>query len=152
MEFHRTVRKPVTVSIVPLIDILVTLLFFFIVTMNDYEKKKAKSEVQITLPQSGGLKVLTTKVTRATLSLDREGKAYLEGLPVEDGFLKEYLISNLQERPGLKLAIRVDEACPHGKFIEALGAASEAGYGQDDIVLPVRSSKVVVPEESPGNP
>lgn len=152
MEFHRTVRKPVTVSIVPLIDILVTLLFFFIVTMNDYEKKKAKSEVQITLPQSGGLKVLTTKVTRATLSLDREGKAYLEGLPVEDGFLKEYLISNLQERPGLKLAIRVDEACPHGKFIEALGAASEAGYGQDDIVLPVRSSKVVVPEESPENP
>jgi biopolymer transport protein ExbD len=152
VEFHRTVRKPVTVSIVPLIDILVTLLFFFIVTMNDYEKKKAKSEVQITLPQSGGLKVLTTKVTRATLSLDREGKAYLEGLPVEDGFLKEYLISNLQERPGLKLAIRVDEACPHGKFIEALGAASEAGYGQDDIVLPVRSSKVVVPEESPENP
>lgn len=152
MEFHRTVRKPVTVSIVPLIDILVTLLFFFIVTMNDYEKKKAKSEVQITLPQSGGLKVLTTKVTRATLLLDREGKAYLEGLPVEDGFLKEYLISNLQERPGLKLAIRVDEACPHGKFIEALGAASEAGYGQDDIVLPVRSSKVVVPEESPENP
>ena len=69
-----------------------------------------------------------------------------------DGLLTEYLISNLKERPGLKLALRVDEACPHGKFIEALGAASEAGYGQDDIVLPVKSSKVESPVTTPENP
>ncbi len=152
MEFHRTVRKPATVSIVPLIDILVTLLFFFIVTMKDYEKKKAKPEVQISLPESGGLTVRTTKATRATLTLDRDGKAYLEGVPVVEGYLKEYLISNLKERPGLKLALRVDEACPHGKFIEALGAASDAGYGRDDIVLPVRKSALVPPSTAPANP
>ena len=152
MEFHRTARKPVTVSIVSLIDILVTLLFFFIVTMKDYEKKKAKTEVQITLPQAGGLKVSTTKATRTTLSLDPEGRAFLDGTPVVAGLLKEYLIANLQERPGLKLALRVDEACPHGKFIEALGAASNAGYGKDDIVLPVKPTQVTPPEMAPESP
>ena len=145
MEFHRTARKPATVSIVPLIDILVTLLFFFIVTMKDYEKKKTREEVRISLPEAGGLKVATTKATRTTLSLDREGKAYLDGVEVVEGLLREFLVANLQERPGMKLALRVDEACPHGKFIEALGAASAAGYGRDDIVLPVKKSKVVAP-------
>lgn len=152
MEFQRTARKPVTVSIVPLIDILVTLLFFFIVTMKDYEKKKAKTEVQITLPQAGALKVKTTKASRTTLSLDREGVAVLDGTPVVAGLLKEYLIANLNQNPGLKLALRVDEACPHGKFIEALSAASEAGYGQDDIVLPVRPSQVEPEKIAPENP
>ncbi|MGB0326919.1 MAG: ExbD/TolR family protein [Akkermansiaceae bacterium] len=152
MEFQRTERKPTTISIVPLIDILVTLLFFFIVTMKDYERRKTKSEVQINLPQAGALKVKATKVTRSTLTLDRDGRAFLEGVEVVDGLLTEYLISNLKERPGLKLALRVDEACPHGKFIEALGAASEAGYGQDDIVLPVKSSKVESPVTTPENP
>lgn len=152
MEFHRTERKPATISIVPLIDILVTLLFFFIVTMKDYERRKVKPEVQINLPQAGALKIKATKATRTTLTLDREGKAYLEGVQVVDGLLKEYLISNLEERPGLKLALRVDEACPHGKFIEALGAASAAGYGQDDIVLPVKKSKVEPPETTAESP
>ena len=142
MEFQRTARKPVTVSIVPLIDILVTLLFFFIVTMKDYEKKKARPEVRITLPEAGGLESTTTKVTRSTLTLDGEGQAYLDGTLVVEGLLKGYLVANLKERPGIKLALRVDENCPHGKFMEALGAASEAGYGQDQIVLPVRRSQI----------
>lgn len=148
MEFQRTSRKPVTVSIVPLIDILVTLLFFFIVTMKDYEKKKTRPEVRITLPQAGGLKSQATKVTRTTLTLDEGGRAFLDGTPVVEGLLKQYLVANLKERPGLKLALRVDENCPHGKFMEALGAASAAGYGDDEIVLPVRRSRLEATPDS----
>ena len=80
MEFNRTARKPPTVSIVPLIDILVTLLFFFIVTMkdpDDFEKKKLKPEIQVSLPSAHSMKVTTTKQTRSTLSLGKDGSAEL---------------------------------------------------------------------------
>ena len=136
MEFNRTARKSPTVSIVPLIDILVTLLFFFIVTMkdpDDFEKKKLKPEIQVSLPSAHSMKVTTTKQTRSTLSLGKDGSADLDGTPVLSGLLKEYLIANLKERAGLKLALRVDRECPFEAIIRAHSAAIDAGYSEKEI-------------------
>ena len=140
MEFHRTARKPVTVSIVPLIDILVTLLFFFIVTMRDtedYEKKKLKPEIQVSLPSAHGMQVATTKESRSTLSISKDGETELDGLPVPPGLLKEYLIANLKNRGGLKLAIRGDRGCPWESILYSHSAALEAGYSEKEIYYSV---------------
>ena len=155
MEFNRTARKPPTVSIVPLIDILVTLLFFFIVTMkdpDDFEKKKLKPEIQVSLPSAHSMKVTTTKQTRSTLSLGKDGNAELDGTPVVPGLLKEYLIANLKERAGLKLALRVDKECPFEKILGAHSAAIDAGYSEKEIYYLVekpQSSSSSLPSENP---
>ena len=154
MEFHRTARKPATVSIVPLIDILVTLLFFFIVTMKDpkdFEKKTLKPEIQVSLPSAQSMKV-TTKETRSVLSLSKDGQADLDGTSVVPGLLKEYLIANLKERAGLKLALRVDKECPFQAILKAHSAAIEAGYSEKEIYYLVDRPQSESTQPSPENP
>lgn len=147
MEFYRPQKKPVTVPIVPLIDILVTLLFFFIVTMNDLTEKVPRPEIQVELPSANSLKVKTVSVARSTLTLGNDGSAEIDSLPVPDGLLKEFLMGNLEERPGMKLALRVDKGCPWAKVLEAHSAALDAGYPPEDIFYPVRPPKP--PENEP---
>lgn len=137
MEFYRPKSKTPTVSIVPLIDILVTLLFFFIVTMQDLTEKTPQPETKVALPSAHSLEVKVTEEVRTTLSLSAEGRAELDGLPIPRGLLKEHLVANLQARPGMKLAIRADRACPFEVVLMAHSAALEAGYLQKDIYYPV---------------
>ncbi|MDB4615748.1 biopolymer transporter ExbD, partial [Akkermansiaceae bacterium] len=103
--------------IVPLIDILVTLLFFFIVTMNDMDTKVPTSEMKVSLPTANSLKVSTATAARSVLSLNEAGEAEIDGLPVVRGLLKETLIANRNLRKGLKLVLRADEGCPWGKIL-----------------------------------
>lgn len=149
MEFNRTIRKPVTVSIVPLIDILVTLLFFFIVTMNDLTEKTPRPEIQVSLPSAHSIAVKATDVTRSTLSLGKEGEAELDGLKIPDGLLKEYLVANLSERPGLKLALRVDKGCPWDAILSSHSAALDAGYSEKDIYYLVDPPQAASEEKAP---
>jgi len=155
VEFHRTARKPATVSIVPLIDILVTLLFFFIVTMkdpDDFERKKLKPEIQVSLPSAHSMKVTTTKQTRSTLSLGKDGRAELDGIPVVPGLLKEYLIAKIEESAGLKLALRVDKNCPFQAILRAHSAAIDAGYSEKEIYYLVDKPQSEIPSSTSENP
>jgi len=100
---------------------------------DDFEKKKLKPEIQVSLPSAHSMKVTTTKQTRSTLSLGKDGSADLDGTPVVSGLLKEYLIANLKERAGLKLALRVDRECPFEAILRAHSAAIDAGYSEKEI-------------------
>ncbi|MDA8969079.1 biopolymer transporter ExbD [Akkermansiaceae bacterium] len=124
--------------IVPLIDILVTLLFFFIVTMNDMDTKVPTSEMKVSLPTSNSLKVSTATAARSVLSINEAGEAEIDGLPVVRGLLKETLIANRNLRKGLKLVLRADEGCPWGKILAAHSAAVQAGYGDDELIYRVK--------------
>ncbi|MGJ8696336.1 MAG: ExbD/TolR family protein [Verrucomicrobiaceae bacterium] len=137
MEFYRPKKKPITVPIVSLIDILVTLLFFFIVTMNDLTEKVPRSEMRVSLPTANSLKVKTVMEARTVLSLNKAGEAEIDGLMVVEGFLKETLIANRELRSGLKLVLRADEGCPWGKILAAHSAALQAGYGDNEIIYRV---------------
>ncbi|MGC6426714.1 MAG: ExbD/TolR family protein [Akkermansiaceae bacterium] len=140
MEFYRPTKKPVNVPIVALIDILVCLLFFLIVTQSKMDTKVPRSEMKVTLPTANSMKVNTVTVARTVLSLDPEGNAEIDGLNVIDGFLKETLIANRGQRPGLKLVLRADRDCPWGKILEAHSAAVQAGYGKDEVIYRVTKS------------
>jgi len=139
------------VPIVPLLDILVTLLFFFIVTMNDLTEKVPRSEMKVSLPTANSLKVNTVTVARSVLSLDDSGAAEVDGLPVVRGLLKETLIANRDLRKGLKLVLRADEGCPWGKILEAHSAAVQAGYGDDELIYRVKKPMPPV-EKLPAEP
>ncbi len=100
---------------------------------DDFEKKRLKPEIQVSLPSAHSMKVTTTKQTRSTLSLAKDGSAELDGTQVVPGLLKEYLIANLKERAGLKLALRVDKDCPFQSILKAHSAAIDAGYTEKEI-------------------
>jgi len=129
------------VPIVPLIDILVSLLFFFIVAQRDKEDKQPRPVMKVNLPTANALKVQTISAARSVLSLNSEGAAEIDGLLVPEGFLKEYLVANREQRPNLKLEMRADEGCPWGAVLKAHGAAVQAGYDAREIVNRIRKEQ-----------
>ena len=119
---------------------------------DDFEKKKLKPEIQVSLPSAHSMKVTTTKQTRSTLSLGKDGSADIDGTPVVSGLLKEYLIANLKERAGLKLALRVDRECPFEAILRAHSAAIDAGYSEKEIYYLVerpQSTEAPLSSENP---
>jgi len=106
--------------------------------MNEMERKRPRPVMKVTLPTANSQKVKTITVTRTVLSLDTKGVAEIDGLAVPEGFLTEYLQANREQRPGLKLEMRADEACPWGAVLNAHGAAIKAGYPANEIVNRVR--------------
>lgn len=132
----------------PLIDILVVLLFFFIVMMNDRIEKTPRPEIQVSLPSANAIKSKVTTVQRSTLTIGADGQTELDGIKVISGLLKETLRSNLKVRPGLKLALSVDKNCPWERVLVCHSAAVEAGYPPGDIFYPVRKSTETPSTES----
>jgi len=146
VEFYKPTKKPINVPIVALIDILVCLLFFLIVTQDIKEKH---SEMKVNLPSANSLKVNTVTTKRSVLSLNETGEAEIDGLPIIEGFLKETLIENRKQRLGLKIVLRADRACPWGKILEAHTAAVQAGYGRDEVIYRVMKPTAETPTTEP---
>ena len=149
MQFYRPAKKPINVPIVALIDILVCLLFFLIVTQSKMDTKVPKPEMKVNLPTANSLKVNTVTKARSVLSLSRRGEAEIDGLAVIEGLLLETLMAHRKKRSGLKLVLRVDESCPWGKVLEAHGAAVQAGYGNDDVIYRVKQLQSDPKKNSP---
>lgn len=152
MQFHRPLKKPIVVPIVPLIDILVCLLFFLIVTQSKMDTKVPQPEMKVNLPTANSLKVNTVTKARSVLSLNMKGGAEIDGLAVIEGLLRETLIANREKRDGMKLVLRADEGCPWGKVLEAHSAAVQAGYGNDDVVYRVQKPKETITPQIPQSP
>ena len=149
MQFYRPAKKPINVPIVALIDILVCLLFFLIVTQSKMDTKVPMPEMKVNLPTANSLKVNTVTKARSVLSLSRRGEAEIDGLAVIEGLLLETLMAHRKKRSGLKLVLRVDESCPWGKVLEAHGAAVQAGYGNDDVIYRVKQLQSDPKKNSP---
>jgi biopolymer transport protein ExbD len=141
VQFYRPAKKAITIPIVPLIDILVTLLFFFILKQSDLTQKVPRPEMKVNLPTANSLKVKTVTAPRTVLSLSATGEAEIDGMKVIDGFLKETLVANREHKPELKLVLRADEGCPWGKILAAHSAAIQAGYGDKDVLYRVMKPK-----------
>ncbi len=137
MEFYRPKKRPVTVPIVPLIDILVTLLFFFIVSM---APKQRRSLLEVTLPAAESLKVKTAVDSVSVLSVGADGRTDLDGLEVPKGLLEQYLVANRREAAGSKLEIRMDKTCTLETLLAVQGAVNEAGYAKGEVFHRVRKN------------
>ncbi|MGE9267433.1 MAG: ExbD/TolR family protein [Verrucomicrobiales bacterium] len=144
MEFYRPKKKAVNVPIIPLIDILVTLLFFFIVSM---APKQRRSLLEVSLPEANTLKTRSATHAVSVLSVNGEGAFDLDGLEVPAGLLKEYLTANRQEAAEAKLEIRMDRACTVETLLAVQGAVQNAGYAKGEVFHRVRKDEEGSQEE-----
>ncbi len=94
----------------------------------------------------------TTKESRSVLALSKEGQAGLDGLPIPQGLLKEYLVANLEKRAGLKLALRVDKECPWEAILYSHSAALAAGYSEKEIYYSVVKRQLESAQPPPESP
>ncbi|MDQ3199006.1 MAG: biopolymer transporter ExbD [Chthoniobacterales bacterium] len=123
MKFAIRKRRAPSIIIVSLVDILVILLIFFVVSTTF---KKDQPEVQINLPESKTSSAKPAEMEHAIVSVDAEDALQLDGktIAVED---LQTAIENLPPARKSTLVLKADEKASFGIIIKVMDALKLAG-------------------------
>lgn len=124
MRFYTRSKRPLTINIVSLMDILTILLIFFIVTT---QFKKAEPEVQIKLPESAQATEEARSEEPVILYVSREEKIFLGERAVPLAALAGEIKRIRAANKAAVFALKADEGVPLGFFVKVLDASKEAG-------------------------
>lgn len=114
-------RRKAMINVTSLIDVVFLLLIFFVVTSTFLERPG----LDLSLPEASSAEVAARDETTVVLAAD--GGTTLDGEPVAPGDLTEALRSRLEESATGRVVLEADERVPHGRVVQAMDAAREAG-------------------------
>jgi biopolymer transport protein ExbD len=123
MIFPRKPRRQPTLNIIPLIDVLVVLLIFYIATT---VFKKPQPQINIVVPNS--TTATTTQDTPPSIIyVTADSKIFLDDTPVEAEQLSDQLKSKMAGNANFKVAMKADTKAPFGVITKVMEAAHVAG-------------------------
>jgi biopolymer transport protein ExbD len=123
--FIRKRRQAPAVIIVALVDILIVLLIFLMVTSTF----KQQPALKISLPESTqAQRTGANENSRLLISIDPSGSLRLgkEATPVTLERFKSELREAAAKTPQLKLAVNADKSAPVGQLVKVMDASREA--------------------------
>ncbi|WP_150048410.1 MULTISPECIES: ExbD/TolR family protein [Methylomonas] len=131
MDFRRKKRAPVDINLIPMIDVLLVLLFFFMLATTF----RHHTDLKINLPEAGGEDSEYAGKT-VNLFIDAQGRYALSGDDGKPQLLPEQspegLKNALARLPGeagqWPFVINADGKTPHQAVVSALEAANKAGF------------------------
>lgn len=130
MNFLVKKRPKPVLQIISMIDILIILLIFLVVTTTF---KEAQSVVSVSLPKSESLASGEAPVARLGLIVTKEEKIFLGDQPVSADDLVAALKAAKSAQPDVKLELRLDEKVPFGTLIKVWEGLKNAGYKMNDV-------------------
>lgn len=104
-----------------LIDILIILLIFFMVTTTFNKDMK----VDLNRPSASSSTTVSSKTTR--LFIDRMGATYLDGEPIRIWLIQSKLRDLLKASDDKSVLVVTDQGVPAGKLVEVIDQARLAG-------------------------
>ncbi|MHB1457437.1 MAG: ExbD/TolR family protein [Armatimonadota bacterium] len=125
---HKNIHAPrVEINIVPLVDVALVLLIIFMVTATFI--KSAGMHIQ--LPTSSMAQAGTQVKKDLVIGVSRAGDFIWEGAAVSSGELAANLHSYAQKfGTSGRITLQGDERTAHGKVVEAMTIAQEAGFSR----------------------
>jgi len=117
------------IDVAPLIDILFTLIIFFLVTSSFAEEEK---DEKVQLPRHGG-SALVEKDRPFYINVLQDGTYKVGADTVDLDYLQVKLKERFAEKPDQRIVIRGDAKAFHGQTTAALAAASLAGFSSANI-------------------
>ncbi len=131
MQFPRKPRRSPTLNIIPLIDVLVVLLIFYIATT---VFKKSQPKINIVVPSSTTAKA-TQETPPSIIYVTSDSKIFLDDQPIEPDQLAGLLKSKMASDPQFKVAMKADTNAPFGVITKVMDAAHIAGIGNLDTFM-----------------
>lgn len=118
------------INVTPLVDVMLVLLIIFMVTVT-----LPAVGVPIELPDSRANPVEETP-SQVTISVDAEGRIYIENDPVAVGGLPDALASIDRTSDGElpTIVLRGDEALDYGRVMAVMGELGRAGFTSISLV------------------
>jgi len=131
MQFRRKKRSSVDIGLIPMIDVLLVLLFFFMIATTF----RHHTDLKINLPEADGSEIQAQNKA-INLFIDGKGQYALAG---EDGKVQNLTKQTLEglktalqgfgpEARQLPLIISADAQTPHQAVVSALDAANQIGF------------------------
>ena len=140
MNFYQKRRRTPVLQIISMIDILIILLIFLVVstTFKDARKSKAqgaaaRSVLNVTVPVSEAMQLGTDTAPRVSLTITKEEKCYLADVEVPLEKLGASLKVFRDSSPASKLDLRIDEKVSFGSLIRIWDGLTRAGYKVGDV-------------------
>ncbi|HET6433458.1 biopolymer transporter ExbD [Dyella sp.] len=119
-------RDDFEINVIPLIDVLLTLLMFFVLTTTFVQH----SRMQVTLPKASA-EERDVQQPVLTVMIDRDGRFYVGSDEVMgEGIepLKRMLEQNAGDRRDGQVVIRADAMTPHQYVVTAMDALGQLGF------------------------
>ncbi len=129
MNLRSNRRKPPELVLIPLLDVLLVLLIFFMVSTTFKEKDASRLHLQ--LPQAEGTEERPDQDPgHLRITIDQAGNFYIDDQAVVDQqtqTLVRAINGALGERKGLPVLIQADALTPHQAVMAVLDAAAQLG-------------------------
>jgi biopolymer transport protein TolR len=109
------------INITPFVDVMLVLLIIFMVTA-----PMMVQGVNVLLPESSS-GPLPSEDNHLVVSIDKDGKIYINDLNVTSDFLGEKLNKILENRSGKEVFLRADKRVPYGVVVRVMSEIKGAG-------------------------
>jgi biopolymer transport protein ExbD len=114
------------VNLVPMMDVIMTILTFFIIVSMTLTAEQGA--VNVTLPSTGGAGVSKQKIPDPlVVSLSQQGQIFLENQPVSEAQLAVPIKAYLQQNPEGAVILKADKNLPYEKVLQLLGKMRDLG-------------------------
>ena len=110
------------INVTPLVDVMLVLLIIFMVTM-----PIQSVPVDVDLPQTKQVEVLSTEADHMVLTVRNDGKMYLDEYPVDTMEDLEGYLQRLVKEKNKTLFLQADKAVPYGTVVEVMGHIKAVG-------------------------
>ena len=137
MRIRGSEESPSDINVMPLIDILFTLIIFFLATATFQEQEREK---MIQLPKLAGPS-LSSAPRPLIINVTKKGSYIVHTKPMDLAKLKVVLKNNREKKPDQRVIIRGDANALHGKSTAALAACAEAGYASASIAWDIKPTQ-----------
>ena len=139
MRFKKGKEEETGLGIAPLIDMVLLLLIFFMVTSHF----DIATGVRIRLPEVSNKIFSEEKNNKITLVIDKSAQIYLEGKKIDQKTLQNKLQNLFNEKGVFHLILQADKDVPHGKVVEIMDLAKGAGVQSIIIAAQWKSERLL---------
>ncbi|MCF8051938.1 MAG: protein TolR [Desulfobacterales bacterium] len=109
------------INVTPFVDVMLVLLIIFMVTA-----PMMVQGVDVDLPEASA-EPMPTETEPLMISIDREGRTYIDDVPIEIGFLRDKLDKIMEGRGSREVYLRADKTIPYGVVVRVMAEIQAAG-------------------------
>jgi len=130
MRIQRRSMKKARIEIIPMIDTIFFLLVFFIISTLSMSQFKG---MPVNLPKAASGQQAPAE--SAAISIDREGRLFLNRQAIDKAALGEALRQQLVKNPEMLVVINADDGVQHGQVVEVMDIARGANVAKMAIAV-----------------
>jgi biopolymer transport protein ExbD len=127
--------KKARIEIIPMIDTIFFLLVFFMISSLSMSYYKG---MRVNLPKAASGQ--PPPAQSAAVTVTREGQLFLDKEPMDMKSLADRLREQFARNPELLVVINADDGVEHGKVVEVMDAARNAGVAKLAIAVKPREN------------